>query len=89
MTAPAAVVAGPAAVAVAGAWFFPWLVAAIAYYHSVSLSRQKKKVVPTLNESHSTTKEHNTIGFYHLLMGSIGPGKENVCLTLVVIIQLS
>jgi len=36
MTAPAAVIAGPAAVAVAGAWFFPWLVAAIAYYHKVS-----------------------------------------------------
>ena len=35
MTLPAAVIAGPSAVAVAGAWFFPWLVAAIAYYHSV------------------------------------------------------
>ncbi len=38
MTVPAAVIAGPSAVAVAGAWFFPWLVAAIAYYHSVSSS---------------------------------------------------
>ena len=36
MTLPAAALAGPSAVAVAGAWFFPWLVAAIAYYHSVS-----------------------------------------------------
>ena len=36
MTLPAAALAGPSAIAVAGAWFFPWLVAAVAYYHSVS-----------------------------------------------------
>lgn len=35
MTLPAAALAGPSAIAVAGAWFFPWLVAAVAYYHSV------------------------------------------------------
>ena len=46
MTAPAAVVAGPAAVAVAGAWFFPWLVAAIAYYHSVSIMGKKSWLPP-------------------------------------------
>ena len=37
MTAHTAVVSAPGVTATAGAWFFPWLVAAITYYNSVSI----------------------------------------------------